>query len=128
MHAHTHTPRANPIRAILNCTLVWIMNFAGSLFVAWTVYETEVFEGPFLDNCLGYTEHKVHQSFGTAFVKAIYANWFVALAVLLASGAHDMTGKVRACVCVLACGRARSVCVRASLCAWGCLMCMGCTR
>lgn len=75
---------------------VTLSNFVGALFVAYffghVVGLTET--GPFLDKTVALAEGKLAESFGQTVISAIGANWLVCLAIWIAYGADDMTGKI----------------------------------
>ncbi|HWO95033.1 MAG TPA: formate/nitrite transporter family protein [Bacillus sp. (in: firmicutes)] len=75
---------------------VAVSNFVGSVFVAYffghVVGLTET--GPFLEKTVSIAEHKLDATFLQAFVSGIGCNWLVALAVWLAYGAEDLSGKI----------------------------------
>eukprot|EP00123_Amoebidium_parasiticum_P010071 comp19876_c0_seq1/m.24029 comp19876_c0_seq1/g.24029 ORF comp19876_c0_seq1/g.24029 comp19876_c0_seq1/m.24029 type:complete len:326 (-) comp19876_c0_seq1:328-1305(-) len=85
--------RISAKQMIGNISLVWVMNFVGSLWLAGMVYWTDVVSGPYAEAAKPYFEHKVHQPIDVAFAKGIFCNWLVALAIFLASSAHDLAGK-----------------------------------
>eukprot|EP00123_Amoebidium_parasiticum_P013356 comp21910_c0_seq1/m.31460 comp21910_c0_seq1/g.31460 ORF comp21910_c0_seq1/g.31460 comp21910_c0_seq1/m.31460 type:complete len:315 (-) comp21910_c0_seq1:264-1208(-) len=80
-------------RVVFNLSLVWVCNFAGALWLAGMVYWSGVVSDAFATSAIGYFDHKVHQSFDVSFCKGVFCNWFVALAIYLATSAHDLSGK-----------------------------------
>lgn len=82
-----------------NWTIVYIGNFIGSVFIAAMMAHSGLFSSG--DAMLGamtikIAAYKVGLSWTQAFVLGIMCNWLVCLAVWLAYGAQDMTGKILA--------------------------------
>lgn len=81
---------------IKNWVLVAIMNFVGSIFVAYlfghVLGMTET--GVFLDKTLAVASAKVDESFLHSFISGIGCNWLVALAIWITYSAEDTTGKI----------------------------------
>lgn len=82
-----------------NWTLVYVGNFIGSLFIAWMMVHSGLFNSG--DSVLGavtikIAAYKVGLSFSQAFVLGIMCNWLVCLAVWMCYGAQDMAGKILA--------------------------------
>lgn len=80
-----------------NWIFVYIGNFIGSVFIAWMMNQSGLFTSG--ANVLGAMTvkialYKVGLTFGQAFVLGIMCNWLVCLAVWMAYGAKDMTGKI----------------------------------
>jgi len=80
-----------------NWLLVYIGNFIGSLFVAWMMSYSGLFHSG--ANDLGGITIRIAASktaldFGPALVLGLMCNWLVCLAVWMAYGAKDVTGKV----------------------------------
>ncbi|PZE20189.1 formate/nitrite transporter family protein [Paenibacillus xerothermodurans] len=77
---------------------VWIglSNFVGAVFVAYffgyVVGLTA--EGPYLAKTVAFSNAKLDDTFGQAFVSGIGCNWLVGLAVWLAYCADDVAGKI----------------------------------
>ncbi|MCP3762759.1 formate/nitrite transporter family protein [Domibacillus sp. A3M-37] len=84
------------LKVLRNLFLVTIANFIGAVFVAYffghIVGLTE--EGPFLAKTTAIAQAKLDESFLQAFISAIGCNWLVCLAVWLALGSKDFTGKI----------------------------------
>jgi len=80
-----------------NWIFVYIGNLAGSLFIAWLMNLSGLFES---GACglgavtIKIASYKVGLSFVQAFVLGIMCNWLVCLAVWMAFGAKDVTGKI----------------------------------
>ncbi|MGB8956206.1 MAG: formate/nitrite transporter family protein [Tumebacillaceae bacterium] len=83
---------------IKNWVVITVSNFIGALFVAYffghVVGLTET--GPFLTKTAAIAHAKIDEHFVEAFVSAIGCNWMVALAVWLAYGSEDFSGKILA--------------------------------
>lgn len=80
-----------------NWSIVYIGNFVGSVFIAAMMVHSGLFNSG--DSVLGamtikIAAYKVGLSWTQAFVLGIMCNWLVCLAVWLAYGAQDMTGKI----------------------------------
>lgn len=85
------------LKAMLrNWIIVYLGNLVGSLLIAWMMNVSGLFNSG--DNTLGAVTikiavYKVHLNFLQAFVLGIMCNWLVCLAVWMATGAKDLTGK-----------------------------------
>lgn len=88
------------IRKMLkNWLLVYLGNFIGSIFIAWMMNNSSLFDSS--ASGLGaitikIASYKVGLSFGNAFILGLMCNWLVCLAVWMAWGARDITGKIHA--------------------------------
>lgn len=86
------------VRAMLkNWVFVYLGNFVGSIIIAFFMNKSGLFTSG--DNGLGavtikIAAYKVGLSFGQAFILGIMCNWLVCLAVWIAYGAKDITGKI----------------------------------
>ncbi len=81
-----------------NWGLVLVGNFLGSLFFAWLMFESRLWEtGTVADQAVAIAAAKCKLSFGVAFIRAILCNWLVCLAVFMATAARDIPGKMLAC-------------------------------
>jgi formate/nitrite transporter len=81
-----------------NWVLVLTGNLLGSLFMAWLVYESRLWEtGNMAQHTVAIAVAKCNLSFGVAFVRGILCNWLVCLAVFMAVAARDVSGKMLAC-------------------------------
>jgi len=80
-----------------NWFYVYIGNLIGSVFIAYLMYQSGLF-GSGAAVLGGITikiaAYKVGLTFGQAFVLGIMCNWLVCLAVWMATGAKDITGKI----------------------------------
>ncbi|WP_026692359.1 formate/nitrite transporter family protein [Peribacillus kribbensis] len=81
---------------VKNWVIITIANFIGALFVAYffghVVGLTE--NGPYLHKTIAIAQVKIHDNFIQAMVSAVGCNWLVGLAVWLAYGAEEMSGKI----------------------------------
>lgn len=79
-----------------NLILITISNFVGALFVAYFFGHVVglTSSGVYLDKLVDMAGHKLDDSFLQAFVSGIGCNWLVALAVWLAYGADNFSGKI----------------------------------
>jgi len=81
-----------------NWGLVLAGNFIGSLFFAWLMFESRLWEqGTVADQAIRIAAYKCKLSFSTAFIRGILCNWLVCLAVFMATSARDVSGKLLAC-------------------------------
>jgi formate/nitrite transporter len=81
-----------------NWVVVLVGNFLGSLFFAWLMFESRLWEqGGVAEQAVNIAIAKCKLSFGVAFIRAILCNWLVCLAVFMATAARDVPGKLLAC-------------------------------
>jgi formate/nitrite transporter len=81
-----------------NWVIVLAGNFIGSLFFAWLMYESRLWElGNVAVQAINIATVKCKLSFSTAFIRAILCNWLVCLAVFMATVAREIPGKLLAC-------------------------------
>lgn len=81
-----------------NWGIVLTGNFIGSLFFAWLMAESRLWEmGGVADQAIKIATTKCSIPFSAAFVRAIFCNWLVCLAVFMANSARDISGKLLAC-------------------------------
>lgn len=81
-----------------NWVIVIVGNFLGSLFFAWLMFETRLWEGsPVAEHAIRIAAAKCQIPFGAALVRGILCNWLVCLAVMMATAARDIPGKLLAC-------------------------------
>ena len=81
-----------------NWGVVLLGNFAGSLFFAWLMTETGLWQtGRIGEHAISIAATKCQLEFWPAFVRAILCNWLVCLAVFMATAARDVAGKLLAC-------------------------------
>ncbi|MSN25670.1 MAG: formate/nitrite transporter family protein [Geobacter sp.] len=81
-----------------NWVVVLTGNFIGSLFFAWLMFETRLWEhGTVADHAIKIASAKCKLSFLAAFTRGLLCNWLVCLAVFMVTAARDVTGKLLAC-------------------------------
>jgi formate/nitrite transporter len=83
-------------RMLLNWLMVYIGNFAGSVFIAWMMYHSGLFNSS--NGLLGgvtikIAAYKTALPFHSAFFLGVMCNWLVCLAVWVSYGARDIAGK-----------------------------------
>lgn len=86
-------------KLLKNWFFVYIGNFLGSVFIVWMMNKSGLFKTA--SNELGVltikiASYKVGLSFEKAFILGVMCNWLVCLAVWMAWGAKDVTGKILA--------------------------------
>lgn len=99
------------LRMTLYWTTVWLFNFAGSVLIAWLYYRSGLalkYDGEILKHFVALGVGKIHLSFEQAFIRAIFCNVFVCMAVWTAAAAKDSAGKILAIALIIgafdACG------------------------
>lgn len=81
-----------------NWLVVLIGNFIGALLMAWLLYESRLWEsGAVAEQAVKVAAAKCKLPFEVAFIRGILCNWLVCLAVVMATAARDITGKLLAC-------------------------------
>ncbi len=82
-----------------NWSVVYFVNFAGSLFFAWlfVYYSGLTASGPYHTAIVSIAEAKCAMPWMVCMVKGIGANWCVCLAVWLALAGHNLVEKVLGC-------------------------------
>ncbi|MCM2263645.1 MAG: formate/nitrite transporter family protein [Desulfuromonadales bacterium] len=81
-----------------NWGVVILGNLAGSLFFAWLMTETGLWQnGRIGEHAVGIAAVKCQLDFWPAFVRGILCNWLVCLAVFMATAARDIISKILAC-------------------------------
>jgi formate/nitrite transporter len=91
--------RAAVSRMLLNWLLVYIGNFAGSVFIAWMMYHSGLFNsssGLLGGMTIKIAAYKTALPFHSAFFLGVMCNWLVCLAVWVSYGARDIAGKALA--------------------------------
>jgi formate transporter len=85
-------------RLAYNWFWITISNFIGAVFVAYVFGHLAnlTSTGPFLAKTVMIAQAKLQEGFWPAFFSAIGCNWLVGLAVWLAYGAENMSGKILA--------------------------------
>lgn len=81
-----------------NWIVVIIGNLVGSLFLAWLMVQSELWQiGRVAEHAVDIAAAKCDLSFSVALVRGILCNWLVCLAVFMATAARDIPGKMLAC-------------------------------
>jgi formate/nitrite transporter len=86
-------------KVLRNWVVVWLANFAGSLFLVLIMYGSNLWKADSMAvgaRAIAIANAKVGLGFGEAFCRAIGCNWLVCLAVWMALSARDTAGKVLA--------------------------------
>jgi len=81
-----------------NWTLVYIGNLIGSLIIAYIISLTGIYSGSIADMGVSLVNSKIGLTMIQAVSRGILCNIIVVLAVWLATGAQDITGKIFACL------------------------------
>jgi formate/nitrite transporter len=86
------------LKLVENWTIVIIGNLLGSLFVAWLIYHSGLWQNnPIGEHAVKLAVAKTDLSFEEALIRGVLCNWLVCLAVFMAVAARDLTGKILAC-------------------------------
>ena len=81
-----------------NWFVVLVGNCIGSLFMAWLMFESRLWEtGAVADHAVLIATAKCKLPFSVAFIRGILCNWLVCLAVCMATAARDVSGKLASC-------------------------------
>jgi formate/nitrite transporter len=81
-----------------NWLVVLAGNFIGSIFFAWLMFESHLWEqGSVAEQAVRIATAKSSLSFPVAFIRGVLCNWLVCLAVFMATAARDIPGKLLAC-------------------------------
>jgi formate/nitrite transporter len=81
-----------------NWGVVLLGNFIGSLFFAWLMVKSELLSSPEIGaHAVRIAAAKTALSFDVAFIRGIFCNWLVCLAIFMAVAARDISGKILAC-------------------------------
>ena len=78
-------------------TIVWVFNFVGSVVVAYMYYKSNLplkYDGDILKHFVALGAGKTSLSFEAAFIRGIFCNVFVCMAVWTAIAAKDTAGKI----------------------------------
>jgi len=92
-------------KMIFYWVIVWIFNFVGAFVVAYMYYKSELpmgYDGAILHHFLHLGVVKSNLSFEAAFLRGIFCNVFVCMAVWSATGASDTAGKVLSIAFIIA--------------------------
>lgn len=81
-----------------NWLVVLLGNFVGSLFFAWLMFRSNLWQAPQIaEHAVAIATAKTKLPFDVALVRGILCNWLVCLAVFMATAARDIPGKILAC-------------------------------
>ena len=81
-----------------NWLVVVAGNFIGSLFFAWLMFESRLWEmGSVADQAVRIAALKSSLTFPVAFIRGVLCNWLVCLAVFMATASRDIPGKILSC-------------------------------
>lgn len=81
-----------------NWLVVLLGNLAGALIFSWLMVETRLWEPPQITEAIvKVASTKTSLPFWVAFIRGILCNWLVCLAVMMATAARDIPGKLMAC-------------------------------
>jgi len=93
--------RVKPLLIVRNWVIVWLGNFAGALLLAWLLYQSGQLTDasgirPIGQQAIAIAERKFElaQFFWPCFIRGILCNMLVCLAVIMASSARTVTGKI----------------------------------
>ena len=82
-----------------NWGLVLLGNLLGSLFMAWLLFESRLWQnGTVAKQAMVIASAKCQLSFWVAFIRGLLCNWLVCLAVFMAVASRDVTGKLLSCL------------------------------
>ena len=79
--------------------IVWVFNFAGAILTAYMYYKSELplnYDGEILKHFVGLGAGKTSLGFEAAFIRGIFCNVFVCMAIWAATAASDTAGKILA--------------------------------
>ena len=81
-----------------NWLIVLVGNLLGSLFFAWLMFESRLWQqGNLAEHAIRIATVKCQLPFEVALIRGVLCNWLVCLAVFMATAARDVTGKMLAC-------------------------------
>lgn len=78
-------------------TIVWVFNFVGSVIIAYMYYRSNLplkYDGEILKHFVALGAGKTSLGFEEAFIRGIFCNVFVCMAIWTATGAKDTAGKI----------------------------------
>jgi len=82
-----------------NWGLVLLGNLLGSLFMAWLLFESQLWQnGAVAKQAVSVATAKSQLSFEVAFIRGVLCNWLVCLAVFMAVASRDVTAKLFSCL------------------------------
>jgi len=79
--------------------IVWVFNFAGAVLTAYMYYKSNLplnYDGEILKHFVGLGAGKTSLGFEAAFIRGIFCNVFVCMAIWAATAASDTAGKILA--------------------------------
>lgn len=80
-----------------NWTLVLLGNLAGSLFFAWLMFHSQLWQsGSVAAKAIAIASNKTELPFTVALIRGLLCNWLVCLAVFMYTSAQDIAGKILA--------------------------------
>jgi len=90
-------------RLLRNWVTVYLGNFVGSFLVALLIYQSGLLGSADSPNALGQlaskvAEGKIAQSFGEAFLRGVFCNILVIMAIILATISKDVISKIFCCI------------------------------
>jgi len=86
------------IQLLENWGVVLLGNFLGALLLAWMMLQTELWRGgDVAQHAMAIAAAKCNLGFVEAFTRGILCNWLVCLAVVMATAARDIGGKILSC-------------------------------
>ena len=85
------------VKMLRNWGLVYVANFIGSLLLVAVLYYGGTIAGDAATKSIAIAESKAALTFTQGFLRGILCNMIVVLAVWMATGAQDVTGKIFAC-------------------------------
>jgi len=81
-----------------NWGVVLLGNFLGSLLLAWLMLRTDLWQaGNVAEHAIAIAARKCTLDFDVAFIRGVLCNWLVCLAVVMATAARDVGGKILSC-------------------------------
>ena len=81
---------------IKNLVIVYMANFIGAFLTALLLYQSGLYGGNLGEKILLVAEDKLSMSFSMAFIRGVFCNILVTLAVWIQAGAKDSCGKILA--------------------------------
>jgi len=97
------TKQVRPLRIARNWMIVWIGNFAGALLLAWLMIKSgQLVEGGVVrqigERAIAIADRKLElaATFWPCFIRGVLCNMLVCLAVIMASSARTVSGKILA--------------------------------
>jgi formate/nitrite transporter len=86
------------VKLLENWGIVLLGNFLGSLILAWLMLRTDLWQtGNVANHAVAIAAQKCNLGFEVAFIRGVLCNWLVCLAVVMATSARDIGGKILSC-------------------------------